>query len=84
MAYEDLEVLVRRCNDAYVNMDWYSAAYATDLAFLQDTQQLYLKGKRRIANLIEKDCPMIGLLKQANRPMARCASEGAFDVAEEL
>ena len=27
---------------------------------------------------------MIGLLKQANRPMARCASEGAFDVAEEL
>src|SRR5207302_4771766 len=49
----------------------------------QDAQQLDLRRRRHLADLVEKQCPAIRQLEAARAPLGR-AGERAFLVAEDL
>ena len=52
-------------------------------ALLKDPQQLDLHQRRQLADLVEEQCPILGLDEKA-LVIANRAGEGATDVAEEL
>ena len=78
-----LEVLVGGGHYAYVHLNVSVAAYAGELALLKDAQDLGLRGKAHIANLVQEQRSAVGLLELALMLLhGRC--EGALFVAEEL
>src|SRR5436190_11467086 len=67
------KVAVCRGNDADVGLDHLLAAHSGEFAVLQHTQQSYLSLRRHLADLIEKKCPAVGLLKA---PLALASGVG--------
>ena len=59
-----LEVAVGGGNDPHVDFERPCFPDPHDLSFLEDAQQFQLQGRRRVADLIEKDRPSLGLFKK--------------------
>src|SRR5438874_2671370 len=78
-----LEVLVGGREDAHVDLERAVAADPLELALLQDAQDLGLRLRLHVADLVEKECPAVGDLELA---LARRDGprEGALLVTEEL
>src|SRR6185503_3141233 len=48
------EIAVGRRDDAHIDLDGLLAANRIDLALLNGAQQLYLRGRRQLADFVEK------------------------------
>src|SRR5262245_38786928 len=73
-----------RCGDqTHVDADRLAAAEPGDLAFLQRAQELPLRRRRQIADLVEQERSAVGQLEPADAASVR-AGERAFLVTEEL
>ena len=59
------EILVRRGEDAHVDVDHVLAADARDLAGLQRAQHLGLRGEVHVADLVEEERAAVRLLEEA-------------------
>ena len=77
------EIAVRGGDDADVDRALDVRSDPADHAVLQDTQQLDLHRRGRIADLVEKDRPAVGFVEQAAL-LADRSGERAPLVAEEL
>jgi len=75
--------LIGRCDDANVNLERLVAADALKLAILQQAKHFGLRGKRHIADLVEKDRTAMALLELTD-PLPVGAGERAFLMAEQL
>ena len=75
--------LVRRGDDAHVDRDRLHAADAHELALLEHAQQLDLRRRRNLADLVEEERSRIGELEASEPPLGR-AGERALLVAEQL
>src|SRR5690606_10478825 len=78
-----LQVAIGGGNHAHVHLDGLATADALELLFLQDAQQLHLKLRTDLANLVEEDRPLVRRLEPAGALLHR-AGEGTLLVAEEL
>src|SRR5205085_8868500 len=78
-----LEVLVRRRDDADVHFHGARRAEALDFAFLEHAQDLGLRLRAHVADLVEEDRAAVALLELADL-LLRCAGERSLLVAEEL
>src|SRR5882724_10336854 len=78
-----LEVLVGGREDAHVDLQGAVAADPLELALLQDAQDLGLRLRPHVADLVEKECPAVGDLELALARRDR-PREGALLVTEEL
>src|SRR3989475_9896325 len=78
-----LELAVRRRDDARVYGDRAGAAHASHLTLLEDAEQLRLRGRREVADLVEEQG---AAARRLERPLAHRhgAREGAALVAEQL
>ena len=65
------EVLVRRGEDAHVDVDHVLAADARDLAGLQRAQHLGLRDEIHVADLVEEERAAVRLLEEAALAPAR-------------
>ena len=74
---------VGRRDDAHVDLDRLRAADAHELALLEHAQQLHLRRRRNLADLVEKERPRVGQLEAPEPPLGR-AGERALLVAEQL
>src|SRR4029079_12564627 len=77
-----LEIAVGGGEDAHVDGDAPPPAELLDLPFLQDAQELGLKGERDVADLVEEDGAAAGELELAG-PGLDAGGDAALD-AEEL
>jgi len=77
------EILVGRSDHADVHIDGLGGAEATDLSLLEDPQECHLEGLACVADLVEEQGALVGLLDQA-LPAACGAGEGLALVAEQL
>jgi hypothetical protein len=77
------EVGVCGRQDAHVHVQDARGSDALQLARLQNAQELRLQPHRHVADLVEKQRPLVRELEAAEAVGAR-VREGAFDVAEEL
>jgi hypothetical protein len=77
------QVLVGGGQDAHVHRDRLAAADALDLARLQRAQQLGLRLRPQVADLVQEERAPAGQLEAAAPPLRR-AGEGAPLVAEQL
>ena len=77
------QVAVGRGHHAHRHLELAFAAQPHNGALLQRAQQLGLQGQRHLANLIEKNRPLIGLLKPACTRRLR-AGESAALVAKQF
>ena len=68
---------------AHVDLDRLVAADALERALLQDAQELDLRRRRDLADLVEEERAAVGLLEAPGAPPIG-AGEGALLVAEEL
>jgi len=67
----------RRSDHTYVDVDGLLAADASDLASVEDAQQLRLDGERQLSELVEEDrsascsleCPLVGLQRARERTL---------------
>jgi len=75
--------LVGGANQADADRNRGLAAHSHDAAFLQGAQQLYLHGKRHIADFVKEKCAAVGLFKNTFLGAAG-TGEGALFVAEQL
>ncbi len=77
------QILVRRGDDADVDVDRLVLAHAPDLVLLDRAEQLGLEGQRRLGDLVEEEGAAVRLLEEA---LARRdgAGERPARVAEEL
>ena len=78
-----LEILVRRGDDAHVDLDRQLAADAIELAFRQHAQQARLQLRRHVADLVEEQRAAVGLLEASAAQFGR-AGERALLVAEQF
>src|SRR5579871_185143 len=78
-----LEVLVRRRDDAHVDLDRPRRSEPFDFALLQHAQHFRLRLRAHVADFVEEDRPAVGLLELADLLLGR-AGERAFLVAEQL
>src|SRR5216110_2476004 len=78
-----LEVLVGGREDAHVDLQGAVAADPLELALLQDAQDLGLRLRPHVADLVEEECPAVGDLELALARRDR-PCEGALLVTEEL
>ena len=62
---------VRRRDDAHVDRDRLRAADARDLALLEHAQELHLRGRRDLADLVEEERPRVGQLEAAEPALGR-------------
>ena len=74
---------MRGDDHAHVHRDRAIAADALDLAFFQHAQQFGLHQNRHVADLVQEQRAVVGLLELADVPGGR-AGEAAFFVAEEF
>ena len=72
-----------RRDDAHVDRDRLASADSLDGSLLQHAEQLGLRARRQVANLVEKQRAAVGLLEAADAPGVG-AGERAALVAEEL
>ena len=77
------QVAVGGDDDAHVHGDGAVSADAFDLALFQHAQQLGLHGERHVADLIEEQRAVVGLLELA-QVTGRRAGERSLFVAEQL
>src|SRR5436189_120777 len=63
-----LEVLVRRRDDADVDVDGLRAAEARELALGEHAQELHLRGERHLAHLVEEERAAVGELEATLAP----------------
>src|SRR5581483_8435724 len=77
------QVAVGGGNDPHVHLDWRGAADALELALLQHTQQLALRGQGHLPNLVQEDGAMVGQLESA-LALHQGPGEAALFVPEEL
>src|SRR5205085_3113460 len=77
------EVLVRRREDAHVDVDDVLAADARDLAALERAEHLRLRHEIHVADLVEEERAAVRLLEEA-AALALRAGERALLVTEEL
>src|SRR6185437_8359598 len=77
------EIAVRRGEDADVDVDALVAADALDAALLERAEQLGLHLERQLADLVDEDGALVGLLEGPGA-VAHGAGERAADVAEQL
>ncbi len=75
------QVLMRRGDDAHVDLDRRMATDTVELAVGQHPQQTRLQFGRHVADLIEEQTAAVGLLETSDAPVLR-AGEGAAFVAE--
>ncbi len=80
---QGLEVLMGRRQDPDIDGDGLRAADALKRHFLQDAEQLGLDFQVDVADLVEKKCAAVGLLKTADA-VAVCSGESTLDVSEKL
>ena len=80
--HEVEQLAVGRRNDADVDLDRLAAADRLDGAFLQRAQQLYLRGQRQLADLVEKQRAAGGFDELAHVAFGG-AGEGALLVTEQ-
>ncbi len=78
-----LEVLVRRRDDAHVDLDRPRRSEPLDLALLQHAQHLGLRLGAHVADFVEEDRAAVGLLELADLLLGR-AGERSLLVAEQL
>ena len=77
------EVLVGRGDHAHVHLDDAVAAEPLELLLLQHAQHLGLRLQAHVADLVEEDRALVGLLELADLPIGG-AGERALLVAEQL
>src|SRR5207249_8448713 len=77
------QVAVRRGDDPHVDLHRLAAAHALELALLEHTQELHLRLRGQLPDLVQEDRPAVRELEAAG-PAFRGAGEGALLVAEEL
>ena len=68
-------------NDAHIHLNVFLAANTLDDFVLQHAQQLDLGARADVANLIQKDCALVGLFESPKTAGSR-AGEGAGFVSE--
>ena len=78
-----LEVLVGGGDDPHVHLDDAVAAEPLELLLLQHAQHLGLRLQAHVADLVEEDRALVGLLELADLPIGG-AGERALLVAEQL
>ncbi len=66
-----------------MDLDGSRPAYRLDLAFLQNTQQLGLKGRRRVGNLIKENRAAVGLVEQSSL-VRHCPGKGSLHMSKQL
>src|SRR5205823_15115806 len=77
------EILVRRANDAHVDLNWPTSPNALDDLILQETQQLNLERLWQITNFVEEQSATMGRLDFSDC-LADRAGEGTTFVPEQL
>src|SRR4029077_10640482 len=77
-----LKVFIGRGYNAHIDSDILVAAHTSELSFLNHAQQLDLNGRRRIADLIQKDRPTVGDLEQP-RLIGHRTGKGPLHMPEE-
>ena len=77
------QIAVRGGDEPHVHFQLTRPAEAAELLHLQDVQQLGLQLDRELADLVEKDRPMIGQLEEPDLALLR-VGKGALLVAEQL
>ena len=77
------QIAMRRDDDAHVHGKRLVAADALDFAFFQHAQQFRLHRERHVANFVEEQRAVMGLLEFSDVARGR-AGERAFFVAEQL
>ncbi len=77
------QILIRGCYDANIHSNRAGAAKPLKLLFLQNSQELWLQFERQIADLIQKQCSLVGELKAA-RGLRQGSGEGSTLVAKQL
>ena len=80
---EFFQIPVRGADETEVNLQGLLAADALELAFLQDAQQLRLKGVADLADLVQEDCSAMGKLEAA-LPCRNGAGKGTLLMSEQL
>ena len=83
VAHHPPEVPVGRAHDAKLDIDRAITTDRCDLRLLEHAQERGLCGQRKIADLVEKQRPAVGLAREAE-PIARRTRERALAVAEQL
>src|SRR5574341_103978 len=76
-----LQVSIRRSHDSYIDRRGSRCADSIEGLVLKDAQQLPLMVEPQVADLIEKECPVISQLEIAT-PILRRAREAASEMAE--
>ena len=77
------EITMGGGDDADVDLAGLQRTEALNFLILQGAQQLTLRRQRHVADFVEKESAVVGVLKQADFVLYR-SGEGTFDVAEEL
>src|SRR5438445_605187 len=77
------KIAIGRRQDARIGLQFAIRTDAAEAAILRDAQQLGLKRRRHVADFVEENGPIPGMLEPANA-LRRGASEGAFFVAEQF
>ena len=83
LSHHGIEILMRRCHEARVDRHRIGAPQRQHLAFLQDPQEDGLRAGRKVADLVEKQCPFVG---RANEPdsILRRSRKRAAPITEQL
>ena len=61
LLHHGFQVLVGRCDDADIHRNHFETAHGHDFMFLQDAEKPRLYGERHLADLIQKDGPLVPL-----------------------
>ncbi len=77
------EITMGGGDDADVDLAGLQRTEALNFLILQGAEQLALGGQRHVADFVEKESAVVGVLKQADFILGR-SGEGAFNVAKEL
>ena len=83
LAHPRFQIAVRRHYDANIDANWFVAADALNFAFFEHAQQLRLHVQRHVADFVQKNRSLIGLLKLADVASGR-AGERALLMSEKF
>src|ERR1700678_897375 len=78
-----VEIAIGSCDDAHVDGNLAGAADGANRAFLQHAKELYLHGKRHLADFIEKDRSAAGHFEQSALILIG-HGESSLEIAEEF
>src|SRR5690242_5537564 len=82
-SYLLLKLLIRRGDDAHVNIRFFGASDGADLALLENAVELHLHGQAHVANFVHEEGSAVRRLEQT-LPIFICPGKGSFHVAEKL